>query len=198
MKVSVFLAVAMASVLGLSVTAVLAMQARSGSEPSAESSVVFIEGTEASADGQGPESATWSAEVPRMIDITSAAVEIGPQANHCGLEATDEESLKTIVKDYVASKQSSMDTKQVGEDDRLVVMACVYPNHLYPGQAVLSVAVPQRLSEPIRVAVSDDCINRANDAIANGQPVPAGCKPNAPPVAPETLLIPISMDEVTR
>ena len=197
MKIALLFAVVMAPVVGLSLAAALAA-GRFGSEPSEEPGIIFVQGSEASADDPNPDDATWSAEVPRMIDITLAAVEIGPQADHCGSEVTDEESLKRVVRDYVASNQSHMDTKQVGEDDRLTVMACVYPNDFYPGQAVLSVTVPLRLTEPILISVSDDCIKRVNDAIAKDQPMPADCVPSDPPVEPETLLIPVSVEEVTR
>ncbi|MCH8814247.1 MAG: hypothetical protein IH957_03990 [Chloroflexi bacterium] len=197
MKASIVFAVVMVFAAGLSLTAVLAT-GRFGSEPSEEPGIILIQGPEASADDSSLDDATWSAEVPRMIDITLAAVEIGPQADHCGSEATDEEALKSVVMDYVASNQSHMETKQVGEDDRLVVMACVYPNDFYPGQAVLSVTVPLRLTEPILIPVSDDCIKRVNDAIAKDQPMPADCGPGDPPVDPETLLIPVSLEEVTR
>lgn len=133
---------------------------------------------------------------PLMIDVALASIEVGPQGERCGTHSVGKEALKAVVRQYIATNKAFIRTQQVGEGDPLTVMACVYPNHLYPGQAVLSVAVPQRFSEPFIIPVSDDCVKRVNEAVAIGGPIPADCKPTAPPVELETLLIAVPLKEL--
>lgn len=190
-----------ALLFAMSITAVLAVQESSGGlqalgirDPSSaddQSGVKYVGELK-------PVDAPAVKEQPVMIDIVLASVEIGPQAERCGSEQVAKEKLKAVVRQYVAVNRSNIRTQQVGEGDSLTVMACVYPNDFYPSQAVLSVAVPLRPSQPIFIPVSEDCVKRVNEAMAQGQLIPLDCKPSIAPLEPETLLIPVSLAEVAQ
>jgi hypothetical protein len=217
MRAKSVVALATALAFILSVSAVLAMQASPGGlglpshriaddrqavKSAGESEAVKSVGEPALGEPEGVKfvgerGAEAVKDPSAMIDIALASVEIGPQAERCGSEPVAKDTLKAIVRQYVALNRANVKTQQVGQDDPLLVMACVYPNDFYPGQAVLSVVVPLRLSQPIVIPVSEDCVRRVNEAIAAEQPIPPDCKPTAPPsVAPEVLLIPVSLAEV--
>lgn len=197
--------------ISFSVTAVVAMQDSSGGIRDGEESRFSALGQEPSAPPQQPALEDPNVvyvgvtsgvertvpEQPLMIDVSLASIEVGPQAERCGKELVGKETLKALVRKHLLNNKASMTTQQVGENDVLTVMACIYPNDIYPGQAVLSVAVPQRFSEPVIIPVSEDCVRRVNEAIATGNDIPADCKPTAPPVDdPETLLVPVPLKEI--
>lgn len=207
-------ALTVALLLGLSVTAVVAMQDWTGGSRDKEASKPAAHGHEPAVPDQQPvvedpnvkfigeftpQDAPALKDQPIMIDVALASIEIGPQAERCGSESVPKETLKAIVRQYLALNKSTIKTQQVSEGDSLTVMACVYPNDFYPGQAVLSVAVPQRLTQPIFIPVSEDCVRRVNEAIAARRSIPEDCKPTQPPVEPpETLLIPVPLAEVAQ